>query len=218
MKRFFITVMALLFSQQVLAASVAGIEFAHVADTLDGVVGTFQTNYSAPGNSPEDSIVDDISYNGATWVYSSSSAATLDVSFSTAGLLNVSDVDLTVLFIGDAGHSGSITLLGGSQSTPGTNTQLFSLAGGEGYTNFNSQGFDARDPAAGEQLLGIYAVTLDLDAGFSGTFSGVRLDIGNESAVPSMLGTTVAVVPVPAAAWLFGSGLLGLVGFMRRRR
>jgi len=29
---------------------------------------------------------------------------------------------------------------------------------------------------------------------------------------------TVSAVPVPAAVWLFGSGLLGLLGFMRRRR
>jgi hypothetical protein len=28
----------------------------------------------------------------------------------------------------------------------------------------------------------------------------------------------VSAVPVPAAAWLFGSGLLGLVGVARRRR
>jgi hypothetical protein len=30
--------------------------------------------------------------------------------------------------------------------------------------------------------------------------------------------TNVAAVPVPAAAWLFGSGLLGLIGVARRRR
>lgn len=29
---------------------------------------------------------------------------------------------------------------------------------------------------------------------------------------------TVQAVPVPAAAWLFGSGLLGLLGLGRRRR
>ena len=30
--------------------------------------------------------------------------------------------------------------------------------------------------------------------------------------------TQAAVIPIPAAAWLFGSGLLGLVGVARRRR
>jgi hypothetical protein len=32
------------------------------------------------------------------------------------------------------------------------------------------------------------------------------------------LSATPAVVPVPAAVWLFGSGLLGLVGVARRRK
>jgi hypothetical protein len=31
------------------------------------------------------------------------------------------------------------------------------------------------------------------------------------------LNTTEAVVPVPAAVWLFGSGLLGLAGVARKR-
>jgi hypothetical protein len=30
--------------------------------------------------------------------------------------------------------------------------------------------------------------------------------------------TTAIVVPIPAAVWLFGSGLLGLIGVARRRR
>lgn len=34
----------------------------------------------------------------------------------------------------------------------------------------------------------------------------------------SVLEVDVRVVPVPAAAWLFGSGLLGLAGMARRRR
>ena len=33
-----------------------------------------------------------------------------------------------------------------------------------------------------------------------------------------MYGIEISQVPVPAAVWLFGSGLIGLVGMMRRRK
>lgn len=50
-----------------------------------------------------------------------------------------------------------------------------------------------------------------------GNLTGGQLELatsGNGGGVAGKLG---AVVPVPAAAWLFGSGLLGLVGIARRR-
>jgi hypothetical protein len=34
---------------------------------------------------------------------------------------------------------------------------------------------------------------------------------------PTLIDGTVNVVPIPAAVWLFGSGLLGLIGFARRK-
>ena len=63
-------------------------------------------------------------------------------------------------------------------------------------------------------------------------------DIGNRQTVAAMIGTTpiytvdfgqkltapgswvgdIAAVPVPAAVWLFGSGLIGLLAIGRRRR
>ncbi len=49
-----------------------------------------------------------------------------------------------------------------------------------------------------------------------GPFIGVQgfLDIGSGN---SLHVTSVSAVPVPAAAWLFGSGLLGLIGVARRK-
>ncbi len=44
--------------------------------------------------------------------------------------------------------------------------------------------------------------------GYAGTMDGM----------PLSLTITPSVVPVPAAVWLFGSGLLGLVGIARRRK
>jgi hypothetical protein len=49
-----------------------------------------------------------------------------------------------------------------------------------------------------------------------GPFTGVvaYFDIGSGN---SMYVTSVSAVPVPAAVWLFGSGLLGLIGVARRK-
>ena len=45
-------------------------------------------------------------------------------------------------------------------------------------------------------------------------------DLGGVSSVKAFTATAdgFAVVPVPAAVWLFGSGLIGLVGVARRKR
>jgi len=45
-------------------------------------------------------------------------------------------------------------------------------------------------------------------------FGGVGYDLHLEG----VIGTNLAHVPVPAAVWLFGSGLLGLVGVARRKK
>ncbi len=216
MKKVLLGLGLVLLSQQSLAVSVAGVDFVNIADQLNASVGTYQSNWVPGGAGTEaNSMVDE---NGATWVYSSSATATMDVYFSSAALFDVSSVDLAMLFVGDAGHSGGVTLLGGTLDGL---FSAFSLPAGAGYTGFNSSTTPA-PPGGTSTDYGIFASSLDLAGIFgSGTFSGVRLDISNASAAPSMLGTTsagVAVVPVPAAVWLFGSGLIGLVGIARRRR
>ncbi|MDH5767097.1 MAG: VPLPA-CTERM sorting domain-containing protein [Gammaproteobacteria bacterium] len=63
---------------------------------------------------------------------------------------------------------------------------------------------------------GIYghSYTLDyrttVEEGSPTGFGGVQFEYHFEG--------TVSAVPVPAAAWLFGSGLIGLIGFARRKR
>jgi hypothetical protein len=61
------------------------------------------------------------------------------------------------------------------------------------------------------------ATSGSLGLGTTTPFSGVRgyFDIGSGN---SMYVTAVTSVPVPAAAWLLGSGILGLAGFARRRQ
>lgn len=55
--------------------------------------------------------------------------------------------------------------------------------------------------------------------GLSGSLNGTWNDIVfDPKALSHMTVYTKTVVPVPAAVWLFGSGLLGLVGIARRKR
>ena len=49
----------------------------------------------------------------------------------------------------------------------------------------------------------------------NGPFSDFNLNLDMTSV--TMTGYTPSPIPVPAAVWLFGSGLIGLVGFARRR-
>ena len=79
--------------------------------------------------------------------------------------------------------------------------------------------FDAfvNAPAAGDFTI----ATINLTALVAGTSDLVILNSEFFSATalldPVLLSGTVNSVPVPAAVWLFGSGLLGLIGIARRK-
>jgi hypothetical protein len=65
------------------------------------------------------------------------------------------------------------------------------------------------DCSAGDTYVLDYSARVPFDD--PSNFGGVQYALHLE-------GTIGAAVPVPAAVWLFGSGLLGLVGIARRRR
>jgi len=211
MKRTFIAIGLALLSSQALA-SVAGIDFLEVADTLDAYSGSYVSN--ANGNAAGDAVTPPnpvIDQNAASWVMSADTNATLDVSFG-GSTLNVADRDLTILLVGNSyAHTVDLSLLTGSSASTPVTFSLDSTSNNLlGYTGFNS--------VTGTTTLGIYAMNIHLAGAFSGitSFDGVRLDVGGYSAVPSLVGTVTAV-PVPAAVWLFGSGLVGLAGIARKR-
>ena len=48
--------------------------------------------------------------------------------------------------------------------------------------------------------------------------TGINVYDAGQMTIDDLSWVTTSAVPVPAAAWLFGSGLLGLVGISRRKR
>jgi hypothetical protein len=81
---------------------------------------------------------------------------------------------------------------------------LFSITGGALATDFGGTGADLAVRLSSEQS--------DFTGDFSVDFSGEAKGSMGPPPLPPQ------IVPVPAAVWLFGSGLLGLLGIARRTR
>jgi hypothetical protein len=239
MTKFLTALVLAVLSQQTLATTVAaGIEFLDVGTLDAGVTSTddhFLTNYQTPTKTKAYSGADG---NAATFTYGANDASgsplntLLGLSLSSAA--DVADVNLTLLLVGSNLHSGTVDLLGGSTDP---NPVSFSLLPYDpdteiftGYTGFNSVAaappasdggtapIDDTDPPS--PPIGIFALTINLADEFGsgfGTFDGVQLQIYGDGYDAAFVGTT-AVIPVPAAVWLFGSGLIGFVGVAARRR
>lgn len=70
----------------------------------------------------------------------------------------------------------------------------------------------------GQSLLidGLWALAIG-NGGLSGSSQSIYFSAGPNGEAHGLFGT-VAAVPVPAAVWLFGSGLIGLTGHARKRK
>ena len=119
------------------------------------------------------------------------------------------DISYGYDFILDIAGVGSITNVGGGDSDLGN-------AFGSGWRQFGGD-------ISGETGSSVLAFSFDFtaDAGVSLTVSVSYTDSGFfEAPISSSTLATVSVLhtPVPAAVWLFGYGLLGLVGIARRKK
>ncbi len=171
---------------------IGGYSFADNAfvDSLVGAGGSFS------GNAPLISAVTDS--NADTYAYGTVTGAYLDLAFNDNNLVNGAGADLVLFELGDADTIG-LTIGGTTINylpvSTGTTTP-------SGFT-LNAAAIDLSD-------FGITAGT---------QVNSFRLEMylnGPDFSLAGALNT--AVVPVPAAVWLFGSGLLGLAGVARRRK
>jgi hypothetical protein len=84
------------------------------------------------------------------------------------------------------------------------------------YTPTDGTAADGTYSASGEFWLGIGVKGLDIHGNELQSYA-VKFSTCPSEGPDCLFTRTVSTVPVPAAAWLFGSGILGLAGMSRRR-
>jgi hypothetical protein len=181
-------------------------------------------------------------FNGAT---PTSSPPWLTVAFEdiTEGVqvTIASSLETASEFIGQVGFDvlggGTATLQGAFKALPGSTFTLPSIAyntamQGTGNTtydvllSFSNAPPGARFDGTADVVQFVLGSGLTVDANFSGLdfgeiaahIQGIPLNGGTTSGAVTGTGTGTPAVPIPAAGWLLGSGLLGLVGISRRLR
>ena len=122
--------------------------------------------------------------------------ASIDASGSlSSGSLSIGGTVASLGFNGGTLLTGNLTAFGFLDSGGDPLEFLFSVTGGDAAGLYGSIG----------------GIILSGGTGFTGDFNTDFT--GNGSAAAD-----VAPVPLPAAVWLFGSGLLGLIGIVRRKK
>jgi len=227
------SVLAGLFSTTVEAAVVVGTyNFANeqLVDQVSSFSGTGMyngTSYIDPSVTTADITDIDPVYAPITYIATAPFAGydnvSIDLGFSQISVVNGAGADLALFFLWDqSSNLIDITLNGQTKalsfSTFNDSNGVQQVADGviwNGSVNNN-----------------VLALVAEVDIGNFGVSNGMSLNSPlsismtqtSASSTPvalSMVGalnSTTTVVPVPAAVWLFGSGLLGLAGVARRKR
>ena len=156
-------------------------------------------------------VVGNVNNAGTTSPGGSNAAAMLniagDYAQSVAGILDIELAGLT------SGTEYDVLSVGGTADLSGTLN--LSLING-----FNPLVGNSFDILTADTINGAFDVlNLTLGAGYTWSIDYLFDTTGiNTVDVVRLTVLTAPAVPVPAAVWLFGSGLLGLVGIARRRR
>lgn len=156
----------------------------------------------------------------------SANAATINGSFGVTGgfsatggtnLLTATDVSLTSAWgSGISDGDTSDVVFESTNPTPGSVASLDSFASVGGFLNI--EGWSLKLTTL--NIIDRSKTLLSLEG--TGILTGAGFDPTDATWTFSTISATgysmsVATVPVPAAVWLFGSGLLGLVGVARRK-
>ncbi len=125
----------------------------------------------------------------------------IDISFDIRGSAAAGGVLFAELFseLSGGGTSASEILGGGP---------LFPNGDPDVWTTYNFTGFAGPDTSGG--------ITLQFNAACA-PIQGCNADYFIDN-VTIFADVDVSAIPVPAAAWLFGSGLLGLIGIARKKK
>jgi hypothetical protein len=189
---------ALLASSAVFSA----IANAGVVDTIEAPTGYFVPDASDTYSSPY------YRGNGSDWSWTHNAIAS---SFTTASLnISAFDVDFT-----SSGYLGERDMIQAYDTNTSTWLDLGYLSGANDIYSFTNFDLDyttwVDEIQAGLQV----RMLIDLnDEGWYVTLAKSVLTTDGEDAGNPNPGTTV---PVPAAAWLFGSAMAGLIGLRRRK-
>jgi len=150
-----------------------------------------------------------VTETGSLGVSSSPATDTWDISVWGEGSLEITLVEADYSEWFTWGLSGSATgggALGPQQATPPVgpvNTSLGTWSTGAGTSAFSFT--STNNPSS--------SVPVDYTIEFAFTPAPLVLDPNID-----YITVTPSAVPVPAAVWLFGSGLIGLAGFARRKK
>jgi hypothetical protein len=175
---------------------------AYVLDFATGLAGAGGTITNAGGSiSGSNILIGSLIVDGTT---------TSNGIYVVDALLNFDTSANTISIVGDIATLGITgeTLLSGSFTSYST-TVIPQLGGGQTEV-FQAAGPDTKS----NTLLGLLGIPLDTQF----DFFGFSIESANGSVVSTDIINTATAVPVPAAVWLFGSGLLGMVGIARRKK